>query len=95
MRNCFLEIKQRLEKINISNIFDKVTFNKTLQLFVLNMNNYKFPNVYIIKIKKCYFSILQIENSINSKHITQISNNKVENCVLTNLQSTISIIIIK
>ncbi len=44
-------------------------FDKVLQLFKLNQNNYKSSNIYIIEIEKYYFSILQIENSVNSKYI--------------------------
>ncbi len=95
MRNCLLKIKQCLKKINILNIFNKVTFDKALQLFKLNQNNYKFSNAHIIKIREYYFLILQIKNFVNSKYIIQTSNNKAKNRILTNLQFIILIIIIK
>jgi len=95
LRNRLLEIKQYLKKINASSAFNKVTFDKVLQLFKLNQNNYKSSNAHVIKTKECYSLILQIKNSINSKYIIWASNNKARNCASTNLQSTTSIIIIK
>ncbi len=85
MRNYLFEIKQYLKKINILDIFNKIIFDKVLQLFELNQNNYKSSNTHIIKIEKYYSSILQIKNSVNSKHIIQISNNRAKNCILIDL----------
>jgi len=95
LRNRLLKIKQRLKKINISNAFNKVTFDEALQLFKLNQNNYKSSNAHITKTKECYSSILQIKNSINSKHVTRTFNNRAKNYALISLQSTTLIIIIK
>jgi len=85
LRNYLFEIKQYLKKINILDIFNKIIFDKVLQLFELNQNNYKSSNTHIIKIEKYYSSILQIKNSVNSKHIIQISNNRAKNCILIDL----------